>query len=51
MDFIERVFDVAPDGGSGLFELMLFVLPALVACARWRRARRSLRCLQGHRPT
>jgi hypothetical protein len=27
MDFIERIFGIAPDGGSGLFELLLFLLP------------------------
>ncbi|MCG6964151.1 MAG: hypothetical protein LJE95_12880 [Acidobacteria bacterium] len=29
MDFIERVFGFSPDGGSGLFELLLFILPVL----------------------
>ena len=27
MDFIERLFGIAPDSGNGLFELLLFVLP------------------------
>lgn len=27
MDFIERIFGIAPDGGSGSFEFLLFVLP------------------------
>jgi len=27
MDFIERIFGIAPDGGSGLFELLLFIVP------------------------
>jgi hypothetical protein len=27
MDFIERIFGIAPDGGSGLFEVLLFVIP------------------------
>jgi hypothetical protein len=27
MDFIERIFGIAPDGGSGLFEILLFILP------------------------
>jgi hypothetical protein len=26
MDFIERIFGVSPDGGTGAFEFMLFVL-------------------------
>ena len=27
MDFIERIFGIAPDGGSGSLEFLLFVLP------------------------
>ena len=27
MDFIERIFGVSPDGGSGTFELLLLVIP------------------------
>jgi hypothetical protein len=27
MDFIERIFGVSPDGGSGWFELVLLVTP------------------------
>ena len=27
MDFIERLFGVSPDGGSGLFEFLLFAVP------------------------
>lgn len=27
MDFIERIFGFSPDGGSGLFELALFLIP------------------------
>ena len=27
MDFIERIFGIAPDGGSGLFEFLLFFIP------------------------
>jgi hypothetical protein len=27
MDFIERVFGMAPDGGSGSFEFLLFLVP------------------------
>jgi hypothetical protein len=27
MDFIERIFGVAPDGGSGLLEALLFLIP------------------------
>lgn len=27
MDFIERIFGISPDGGSGSFELLLFLIP------------------------
>jgi hypothetical protein len=27
MDFIERLFGIAPDGGSGVLEFALFALP------------------------
>lgn len=27
MDFIERLFGVSPDGGSGSFEAMLIIVP------------------------
>jgi hypothetical protein len=27
MDFIERIFGIAPDGGSGALEVLLFVIP------------------------
>ena len=30
MDFIEQIFGISPDGGSGLFELMLFAIPTLI---------------------
>lgn len=30
MDFIESIFGFSPDGGSGLFELMLFLVPLLL---------------------
>jgi hypothetical protein len=30
MDFIERIFDIAPDGGDGLMELAILLA---VACA------------------
>jgi hypothetical protein len=29
MDFIERIFGLSPDGGSGLLELLLFLIPLL----------------------
>jgi hypothetical protein len=27
MDFIERIFGIAPDGGSGAFEFLAFAIP------------------------
>jgi hypothetical protein len=27
MDFIERIFGISPDGGSGSLELLLFLVP------------------------
>ncbi len=27
MDFIERIFGFAPDGGSGTWEMLLFAIP------------------------
>ena len=29
MDFIERLFAIAPDGGSGTLEFILFVIPII----------------------
>jgi hypothetical protein len=41
MDFIERIFGVAPDGGDGSLELLLFLVPlALIAALALHRARR-----------
>ena len=28
MDFFERLFGIAPDGGNGSFELLLFLIPS-----------------------
>lgn len=42
MDFIERIFGISPDGGSGSFELMLLLVPiTLVAALYALRARRT----------
>ena len=30
MDFIERIFNLSPDGGSGTLELLLFLVPLLI---------------------
>jgi hypothetical protein len=27
VDFIERIFGIAPDGGSGTLEVLLFLIP------------------------
>lgn len=27
MDFIEKIFGLSPDGGSGAFEVLLFLIP------------------------
>jgi hypothetical protein len=29
MDFIEQIFGLAPDGGNGAFELLLFLIPII----------------------
>jgi len=41
MDFIERLFGIAPDGGSGLLEAVYFVVATglVTSFARWRRGR------------
>jgi hypothetical protein len=37
MDFIERIFGVSPDGGSGTFEVLLFLVPvAVILVFLWR---------------
>ena len=33
MDFIERIFGVSPDGGSGAFEVFLIALPLVLLAA------------------
>jgi hypothetical protein len=29
MDFIEKIFGFSPDGGSGAFEVLLFLIPVV----------------------
>ena len=33
MDFVERWFGIAPDGGSGIFEASIIVAVLIVGCA------------------
>ena len=46
MDFIERIFGFSPDGGSGAFEVLLFLVPiagiAILYLRRRRAARREI---------
>ncbi len=37
MDFIERIFGIDPDGGSGSLELALIAIPIMVAFLWYRR--------------
>ena len=42
MDFIERIFGFAPDGGDGSFEFLLFAIPiAGLAYLWWRRKQKA----------
>ena len=41
MDFIERLFNFAPDGGSGSLEFLLFLLPLLGGLELSRRRARA----------
>ena len=42
MDFIERIFGFAPDGGSGAFEVLLFLIPVVgLLMLRRRRSRQD----------
>jgi hypothetical protein len=46
MDFIERVFGLSPDGGSGTFELLCFTAVTLAIYAiglAWQRRREPTR--------
>lgn len=39
MDFIEKIFGISPDGGSGSFEVLLFLIPvvAFVIFRTWQK--------------
>jgi hypothetical protein len=42
MDFIECLFGIAPDGGSGSLEFLLLLLPvAGIVLLAWRRSQRK----------
>jgi hypothetical protein len=30
MDFVERIFGVSPDGGNGLLEVLILIVPLVV---------------------
>jgi hypothetical protein len=43
MDFIEKIFGFSPDGGNGMFEVLLFAIPVLgaIAISRYRARKRD----------
>jgi len=43
MDFIERIFGVSPDGGSGALEILLFLVPMIGIYILYRLRSRSRR--------
>jgi hypothetical protein len=44
MDFIERIFGISPDGGSGSLEVLLFLVPIAGLLVLYRmRSRRDKR--------
>jgi hypothetical protein len=47
MDFVERIFGISPDGGSGAFEGLLFLIPILGLV--WLYMRRSRVTKRGQR--
>lgn len=44
MDFIEKLFGISPDGGSGSFEMMLLFIPAaaVIGYIIYKRKKRTL---------
>jgi hypothetical protein len=42
MDFIERIFGVSPDGGSGSLEFLLLLIPIVAFYLIYRRRSRKL---------
>jgi hypothetical protein len=43
MDFIEKTIGISPDGGSGLFEVLLFLIPIVGILAVRELRKRRLR--------
>lgn len=43
MDFIERTIGISPDGGSGAFEVILFLIPMVGLGYLWMRRRERAR--------
>ena len=35
MDFVERILGIAPDGGNGLLELAIFIVPLFMLFLAW----------------
>jgi hypothetical protein len=42
MDFVERIFGIAPDGGSGSFEFLLLLIPIIAFYLIYRSRSRKL---------
>jgi hypothetical protein len=43
VDFIERIFGFSPDGGSGAFEVLLFLIPIAGLFLLWRKRKSNRR--------
>ena len=43
MDFIEKLFGISPDGGSGSLELLLFLIPTIGIYLLYRARSRKLK--------
>jgi hypothetical protein len=41
MDFIERIFGIAPDAGAGTLEVVIILVPAMLLLAQVMQHRRS----------
>jgi hypothetical protein len=42
MKFIEQIFGLSPDGGTGSLEVLLFVVPIFAALVLWKLLRGNL---------